>query len=169
MIFCFYLGLASDHDPLTYASCIAGITGVHHHTWCIPNSCPREVWYFTGGSKNMNHLRVTGNPCSKLVYWGQLLSSNSDWETLKFCRITTGCSPHRLHISLLSNLTAKHSFIRRFGPYVRYQREGWSHENLHYNVLFCRLKPWSFSLAPFILIQNGFMTVFRVIKSSGTI
>jgi hypothetical protein len=29
------LGLVSGHDPITYASHVAGITGAHHHTWLI--------------------------------------------------------------------------------------------------------------------------------------
>jgi hypothetical protein len=30
---CFFVaGLASDHNPPTYASCAAGITGMYHHT-----------------------------------------------------------------------------------------------------------------------------------------
>jgi hypothetical protein len=29
------LGLASDFDSLTSVSCIAGMTGVHHHAWLI--------------------------------------------------------------------------------------------------------------------------------------
>jgi hypothetical protein len=35
MVSCFCIGLASDYDPLVYASCIAGITGVCHHAWLI--------------------------------------------------------------------------------------------------------------------------------------
>jgi hypothetical protein len=31
----FLHGLVSDHDPFTYISCVAGITGMHHYTQLV--------------------------------------------------------------------------------------------------------------------------------------